>query len=257
MEPVRHSWTNGKFDAGVSPYDPGWQQGLAVFETVGVFTGPDPLPLWSRHLDRLGRGASVLGLSSVVPTGLRQAAEEVLRRNVGDDVLRIMQTAETWSLTTRSRSVRSRPQVLAVSEFQRHRSDPIANIKSNSYGFHVLARRAAVESGADDALLLDTDGRVLETTTGNLFCELDGRLCTPAASGGFLVGVGRDALIDQLLKMSIPVEECDIDLSQLASAAAIFTTNAVHGPRSATLGGSPAVPISEVVAQAWQLATLG
>ena len=120
MEPVRHSWTNGKFDAGVSPYDPGWQQGLAVFETVGVFTGPDPLPLWSRHLDRLGRGASVLGLSSVVPTGLRQAAEEVLRRNVGDDVLRIMQTAETWSLTTRSRSVRSRPQVLAVSEFQRH-----------------------------------------------------------------------------------------------------------------------------------------
>ena len=257
MEPARHSWTNGQFDAGVSPYDPGWQQGLAVFETVGVFAGPDPLPLWSRHLARLARGASVLGLPSSLPPDLRQAAVEVLRRNDGDDVVRIMQTAETWSLTTRSRSVSTRPQVLAVSEFQRHRSDPIANIKSNSYGFHVLARRNAVASGADDALLLDTDGRVLETTTGNLFCELGGALCTPAARGGFLVGVGRDALIDQLLEMSIPVEECDIGLKELESAAAIFTTNAVHGPRTATLGGRPAVPIPEGVAQAWQLATGG
>ena len=254
VEPTKLAWINGQFGATVSAYDPGWQQGLGVFETIGVFDGPDPLPLWSRHFARLADGASLLGFPSAPPDDLRGAAEELLERNAGDDVLRVMRTEQTWSLTTRTRSEGADCQTLAVSEFRRHRSDPLASIKSNSYGFHVLARRAAIAAGADDALLLDAAGRVLETTTGNVFCVRAGRLCTPAASGGFLEGVGRAAILEQLAHASRAVEECDLGVEDLAAASAIFTTNAVHGPRPAALLGSTAAPLPPGVIEAWRCA---
>lgn len=257
MEATRLAWINGQFGTAVSAYDPGWQQGLGVFETIGVFDAPDPLPLWSRHLARLADAASALGLSSAPPAALREAAEELLGRNAGDDVLRVMQTDQTWCLTTRARSDAAACQMLAVSEFRRHRLDPLAGIKSNSYGFHVLARRAAVAGGADDALLLDTDDRVLETTTGNVFCVRGETLCTPAATGGFLAGVGRGALLDQLARISRPAEECDLGLEDLAAASVIFTTNAVHGPRPAALLGASPAPLPTEVVEAWQRAVFG
>lgn len=256
MEPARHAWINGQFGDGVSvsAYDPGWLQGLGVFETIGVFDLPDSLPLWSRHLARLATSAAVLGLTEAPPAELRQAAEELLERNAGDEVLRVMQTAETWCLTTRARVVGASTQTLLVSEFRRHRSDPIAAIKCSSYGFHALARRAAIAAGADEALLLDPEDRVLETCTGNVFCVLGETLCTPAENGGFLAGIGRRVLLDQLLRMSVHVEEYDIGLEELVAAAAIFTTNAVHGPRPAALLGTSPAPLPDGVAEAWQRA---
>jgi len=251
VDTARVAWINGQFGAEVSAYDPGWQHGLGVFETIGVFEAPDPLPLWPRHLTRLATGASTLGLPMEPPAGLRAAAGELLGRNRGDDVLKIILTEWSWCLTSRARAADASAQRLAVSEFRRHRSDPLAVVKTSSYGFHVLARRAARRSGADDALLLDTDGRVLETTTGNLFCVLDGALCTPAATGGFLAGVGRGALLDQLASTGCAVEERDLTLEDLQVASAIFTTNALYGPRPAALPGSVPAPLPTPVGEAW------
>ncbi len=257
MTPAREAWVNGEFGAAVSAYDPGWQQGLAVFETIGVFGGADPLPLWSRHLRRLTDGAARLGIPAELPSELRGVAEELLRRNHGDDILRIQRSASTCCLTTRARPAAAPSQSLVVAEARRHPGDPLAAIKCSSYAFHALARGEAVARGADEAVLVDDAGRVLETTTGNLFLWREDAgsraaiLSTPVDSGSFLAGIGRQVLLDQLAAVSQAVEQRDIHLDELETAVGIFTTNAVHGPRSAALHGRAPAPLPDAVVEAW------
>jgi branched-subunit amino acid aminotransferase/4-amino-4-deoxychorismate lyase len=131
----------------------------------------------------------------------------------------------------------------------------LAALKCTSYAFHALHLRAARAAGADDALLLALDGRVLETTTGNLFLWLGDELHTPAITGGLLLpGVARAALIDELTNASVAVVERDIWLAELEPGAAVFVTNAVHGPRPAVVGTAAAPParLDARVADAWQ-----
>ncbi len=70
---------------------------------------------------------------------------------------------------------------LVTSSFRIAAADPLAAFKTTSKILHIMARAEAVEKGADEALLLNTDGEVAETASGNLFWVFDGRTapCRP------------------------------------------------------------------------------
>ena len=239
------AWVNGRFVAageGLSPLDQGFLLGLGLFETLGAVA--DRLPLWDRHLARLGSGAERLGIPFDPPAGLREAGAELLRRRAHEgQILRITLTpgagdGETWCLTTRQREHRPEPLRLHVSRFHRAAGDPTAGLKSTSYAFFELAQQEARGAGADEALLLDARGHVLETATGNVFFQRQGRLCTPG-TGSFLPGIARQVLLEELTAAGMVVEEGDYTLAELLDADAIFVTNAVHGPRTACLADRP------------------
>ena len=80
-----------------------------------------------------------------------------------------------------------------------------------------------------DALLVDTDGTVLETSRANVFLVFDDGVHTPRADGRILPGVARASVLASLRRRGLPVHERDLDLTDLAGAVEVFVTNAVRG----------------------------
>jgi branched-chain amino acid aminotransferase len=257
MNAMNVAWVDGSFERQISPHDEGFLSGLAVFETIGVFDGA--LPLWSAHLARLERDALALEIPFSPRDDLRSSAEELLTRAPVDDIVRITLAAgvdgrPTWCMTTRRRSGRDSPVRL-------HLTDPVvpgalAAIKTTSRAAHVLASRAARLAGADDALLVDPDGRVLETTTANVFLRCGDELRTPRLDGSILPGVAREVLLEKLAARGMHVRETDCAVQDIENGDGFFVTNAVYGPRPASLLDVDVVPLEASVREAWQNATV-
>ncbi|NNK46314.1 MAG: aminodeoxychorismate synthase, component I, partial [Altererythrobacter sp.] len=68
--------------------------------------------------------------------------------------------------------------------------------KTTDRGFYEEALGAAKTEGADEALLVHTDGSITEGSFTNIFVERDGVLLTPPTAQGLLPGVLRRSLID-------------------------------------------------------------
>jgi branched-chain amino acid aminotransferase len=109
---------------------------------------------------------------------------------------------------------------------------------------YLLAREEAREQGADDALLLNTDGHVAEVATSNIFFVIGGRLVTPSLDSGPLPGVTRSVIIELACDLGEPVVEAEVTLEQVVVAEAAFATNSVSGVFGLTelTGVPPASP---------------
>jgi branched-chain amino acid aminotransferase len=95
---------------------------------------------------------------------------------------------------------------LATSTIRRNETSPLCRYKALSYGENLLARRQAVERGADEGLMLNTQGRPACGAMANLFVvEADGGLATPSVEEGAREGVTRERLIAAAAALGIPV----------------------------------------------------
>jgi branched-chain amino acid aminotransferase len=105
---------------------------------------------------------------------------------------------------------------------RRNEWSPLSRIKSLNYLDNILARQEAARCGADDALLLNTAGRVAETSVASLFAIIDGALVTPPVADGALPGIARGLVIERLGAVARPIEP-----AELARAEAICLTNSL------------------------------
>ena len=87
---------------------------------------------------------------------------------------------------------------------------------------NILARREAERRGADEALLLNTAGRLAEASAANLFAVLGGRLLTPPLSDGALPGVMRADVMERQGGRESPLAPDD-----LSRASEAFLTNSL------------------------------
>ncbi len=78
---------------------------------------------------------------------------------------------------------------------RRNEFSPLCGIKSLNYLDNILARQEAAGRGADDALILNTQGRIAETSMANVFVVKDGALVTPPLKDGALPGILRAELL--------------------------------------------------------------
>lgn len=90
-------------------------------------------------------------------------------------------------------------------------------VKTLSYAANMLAGRRAVEAGYDEALLVRSDGTVLEGPTCSVFWVRRGRLCTPALGTGILASITRRVLLE-----SFSVEEGAYSFEEVAAAEEAF-----------------------------------
>jgi branched-chain amino acid aminotransferase/4-amino-4-deoxychorismate lyase len=121
------------------------------------------------------------------------------------------------------------PARLIVSSVRRNEYAPTARLKTLAYLDNVLARREARDAGADEALMLNTGGRLACAAAANLFWLEGERLLTPALACGVLPGVIRGRAIAAARARGIPVAEAAAPADSLASAAAVFLTNSLVG----------------------------
>ena len=91
-----------------------------------------------------------------------------------------------------------------------------------------LAARAGV-TAAEQVLITDETGEILETDRANVFAVIDGVLLTPPADGRLLPGTTRAAVIRAAHAEGIRVGQKPLTLDDLADASEVFVTNAVAG----------------------------
>ncbi|MBM5823842.1 MAG: branched-chain amino acid transaminase [Cyanobacteria bacterium M_surface_10_m2_119] len=105
---------------------------------------------------------------------------------------------------------------------QEDRSLPLRGKISGAYITSSLAKTEAVKSGFDEALLLNSRGKVSEASGMNLFIVRDGALITPGVDQDILEGITRASVIELAKAMGIEVIERAVDKSELFVADEVF-----------------------------------
>ncbi len=225
-------------EALVSVLDHGFTVGDGVFETMKVVDRR--VFALSRHLRRLDRSASVLGLVAPSHEVIRDAIAEVLFANPqllsGSARLRVTLTAGISPLGS-DRGQASPTLVVAVMATKtwpdsttvatvpwvRNERSAIAGAKTTSYAENVVALEYAHVRGASEAIFANTVGQLCEGTGSNIFVVVDGVALTPALGSGCLAGVTRELVLEWS-----DAREADLDLGVLQVADEIFLTSSTR-----------------------------
>jgi len=256
---------NGRFlpeaEAMVPLHDRGFLLGDGLFETIRVAHGR-PFRL-AQHLERLSRGAGFCKISlPVSPKEMQGIAAELIQKNgLADAVLRITLTRgtgkrgysisgadqPTLAMTLHPLPAQSPDEPvlwsLITSSFRIPASDALASFKSTSKMLNVLARAEAEEQGADEALLLNTNGEVAETAGGNLFWVYQDEICTVPTGRGVLPGVTRAVVLEICQTLGLRTNKRVIKPEMLRNAEGIFVTQSALGiVPVASFDGRPVAP---------------
>ena len=226
-------------DGVIAVDDEGFSRGRAAFETLRVYGGR-PFRL-DEHLDRLDSSVVRLGftppgraeLAALVDLALEAAA-------LPDALLRVFHTpgppgaahvsvALVAPLPVWLEVARARGQRLVSLAFPR-RTAPwlLPGTKSVSYATHVAAEAEARRRGADDAVLVDDRGVVLEGTVTNIWWREGSTLVTPSLELGILAGETRAALLELAPATGYQVEEGVHPVVRLGQADEIFTSSSIR-----------------------------
>jgi branched-chain amino acid aminotransferase len=263
-------WLNGEIREGgeacISPADRGFLLGDGVFETLRSHSGR--LPTLDEHLDRLAAGARALGITPPPLAELGRGALELLAASgIADARVRITLTsgtgppglargaAEPTALITVAPLPERPPVATAVVVPWIHdERRPLAGVKTTSRAESVIALAHARARGADEALFLNTAGKVCEATTANVFAVRDEVVATPPLSAGCLAGITREQVLDLCRLLEIEAEEKDLPPDVLRTADELFLTSSTRGVQplvaldSVAIGSGEAGPLTQRLA---------
>jgi D-alanine transaminase len=244
----RIAYVNGRYlpqrEAAVNIEDRGYQFADGVYEVVHLYSGR--LIDEDRHFGRLERSLRELRLPQPMDrAALRQVLLELARRNRLRDGLLYMQI--TRGVARRDHAFPSHqvpPTVVAT--IRRIPTYPAnveawtaaaithpdqrwarCDIKTVGLTANVLARQAAREQGALEAILIDRNGLVTEgAATSFWLVDRDGVLRTRHLDHGILPGCTRDALLALMAENGIDFAERAFNRDELADAREAFITAA-------------------------------
>ena len=112
------------------------------------------------------------------------------------------------------------------------RSMPVHAKATANYANSALARVEALKSGFDEAIMLNTNGMVVEASAENIFIVKDNILITPPVSSGALNGITRDSILTLARDKEIACQIRDISRDELYLADEVFLTGTAAEVRS-------------------------
>ncbi len=234
-------WLNGALvaedTARIGPTDRGFTLGDGLFETIRVADGR--ACHLGRHFARLRAGLKLLdlalpwdeatlGMGMAALVGMAGLTAGALRLTVSRGpaprgLLPPAQLTPTVLITLAPAAPSHGPvQAVIARGTRRNEHSPLSSVKVLSALDLVLARQEAARAGADDALLLNTCGRLAEASYANLFLVLHGQLFTPPVIDGALPGIRRGLILESGRAVERPLAEAD-----LAQATEIILTNSL------------------------------
>ena len=230
-------------EAGVSPFDSAVQNGDAVWEGLRLYNGR--IFRLEQHLDRLRRSAAMLQYARFPDDDyLVEQLKRTLAANKMTDGVHVRLTVSRGvkytsgldsRINTRGCSLfilaEFKPPVydrrgitLVTSSIRR----PLANvlnqhIHSCNQLTSILAKLEANAAGADDALMLDTDGFLAETNATHVFV-VKGGVVETSTTRACPEGITRAAVLELCARHQIPHGVLDITLGEVYGADEIFCT---------------------------------
>ena len=241
-----HYWVNGEWmdrsGAKVSVFDHGLLYGDGCFEGLR-FYNCTPFRL-GQHLARLERSAKALSLE--LPYSLKEMddaiCECITRSGLINGYIRLVVTRGEGDLGLDPRKC-ARPTVVIipaeldlVGDDQRNAGIKLATssvrrtvgsgldprVKSLNYLHSILARIEAIASGADEAILLNQNGFVVECSAENLFIVRGGKVFTPPLSDGPRAGITRETILELCAGIPLDVVEEPMTTYDLYNADECF-----------------------------------
>lgn len=250
-----------------------YRYGDGLFETVKIRDGRMVLEVF--HFERLFGGLSLLGYKVPKHFTTSQISDEILllcQKNDCEKSARVRLSVsrgdgglydtgqtmhylvEAWPLTAGTFNETG----LAVDIFPgaRKSCDHFSHLKSANFLPYVMAARFAHDQHLDDALVLNSYGRIADSTIANVFIIKDNTIITPPLSEGGVDGVMRRWIREQGTRhkeqgtrdesqglqptahslppeptLPLPILERPLEITDLEQADEIFLTNAIQGIR--------------------------
>lgn len=119
--------------------------------------------------------------------------------------------------------------VIGAYDIAKKSCDAFSNIKSNNYLQYAMAALWAKENKLNDALLLNCNNNIADSTIANIFIIKNGTIKTPALTEGCVAGVMRKHIIETLKQQNIIVTETTINIEDITTADEVFLTNVIKG----------------------------
>jgi branched-chain amino acid aminotransferase len=234
--------------ARISVLDHGLLYGDGIFETAFAWKGV--VFKLEEHLERGFRSMAAIALEPPMPRKeMRAVILETLRRNGYADayikwivtrgvngrplmdpagcVANLIVIVQPYINRTTEERARNGLKLKTVSVRRPPGEVLDPQIKSLNYLNLVLAKIEAKSAGADEALLLDTRGRLCEVTGCNLFVRRGERLRTPRHD--VLRGITRDVVMELAPAHGYVAEEAELELYDAYTADEIFICSTAGG----------------------------
>lgn len=234
--------------ARVSVFDRGFLYGDSVFETLRTYQGR--VFAVQQHLERLRHSAELVHIE--VGANDRDLVDE-LERGVAlakneESYLRLMVTRGSGDLSLAPDAILTPTRVLIVAPLRplersayeigvsavtyrtRRAVDATDAVgaKIGNYLVAVLAMRVARQAGANEALVVNADGRIIEGATSNVFVVRGGRLTTPPETAGILAGITRALLLELAKDQGFRVEFESPSIEQTYAADEVMLTSSIR-----------------------------
>ena len=228
----------------MSVFDHGFLYGDGIYETMRAYKGT--VFMSERHLQRLGRSASLLKLKIPEKKHIMHSVHETMDANkLSDAYIRITVSrgkgpvgldpalCKETSFVVFAEEFRKYPEIyyrdgvsLIIAKTRRNfigALDP--RIKSLNFLNNILAKIEAKDREAYEAVMLNPQGFLAEGTISNIFFVKDGRLCTPSVEAGILDGITRGLVINLAKKNGIKVKEGLFGPEDILDATEVFFSN--------------------------------
>jgi branched-chain amino acid aminotransferase len=245
---LRYINLNGKLteeaNASVSHDNRAFRYGYGLFETMLIRDGE--IQLASYHFERLFAGMKALALEIpklMMVEWLEEEIKRTVRKNQLEQLCRVrlqvyagsgglLETAnpkaefitECFPLDEHITQLNETGLVVGIAEGVAKAVDSIANYKTTNALVYAIAAQQTKANKWNDALMLNTEGNIIESTIANIFWIKDGQLYTPPLSEGCVAGVMRRYIMSKT-----PVIEQPLSIDILNQADEVFLTNAIRG----------------------------
>jgi branched-chain amino acid aminotransferase len=242
-------WLNGSFlpahEAAILPLDRGFLYGDGLFETIRSENGS--ILYLHEHLERLRRSMAVLRIS-VDPTvkwdvilkdlllengllGEVSVVKIIVTRGVCSGLGLPQPSPPTICLTAQKYippTSQSYQRGWRLHTFRTGFSPPLSGHKTLNYLYFLTARQAALDADADEALILDSQGKIAEASTGSLLARAEGKWWTPA-SPHQLPGITLTQVSRLLTEAGQRIESRTAGPADIHSAETVWLLNSLMG----------------------------
>lgn len=194
-------------EATIPLRDDGLYRGDGAFEVIRIYGGT--LFALGDHLDRLERSAAAIELEFDRAALEGEIAALLTETGEVDGQLRLIVTRGGRRIAA-VEPIPPHAETVKVATVTYSPTVILNGVKSLSYAANMQATRLAKARGADEAVLVQPDGTVLEPPTSAVFwVSSQGSLRTPALGVGVLESITRDRLVKalQVEEGAWPVED--------------------------------------------------
>jgi branched-chain amino acid aminotransferase len=246
---------NGKFFSEGEPVIPADSRALrygdGLFETIKVKNGL--LEMEDEHFARLWNGMQTLQFDiprHFTPDKLQSEIIALLKKNQQEGNVRVRLCVfrgegglfdaknhlpnyiiQSWPLPDNSGEFNSNGLVLGIYEAAKKSCDILSNLKHNNYLPYILAALKAKQEKWNDAIILNSYGRICDTTIANIFLIKEGVIYTPSLKEGCIAGTMRKKIIRESVNNNHQLIETEITLTDLQHADEVFLSNSIYNIR--------------------------